>query len=189
MYQKGNHMSESNSIVIPSFDKTSRAIFNGASKVLKANERFGELVCAEMNKFIDAVRLALPGKVDQAACKAMQKTIMDSEIVKESTKETIVKRKTWVENAQGAQRALYFGIPFTTDLKNNPDYVLPWGKKSTPAEQKAGTVTTTTRAELDKTISKALAQARLIGLAEFAADMLDLALERLDGFKETVLDK
>jgi hypothetical protein len=182
-------MSESNSVVIPSFDKTSRAIFNGASKVLKANERFSELVCAEMNRFIDSVRVSLPGKVDQAACKAMQKTIMESEIVKESTKETIVKRKTWVENAQGAQRALYFGIPFTTDLKNNPDYVLPWGKKSTPAEQKAGTVTTTTRAELDKTLSKALAQARLIGLTEFAADMLDLALERLDGFTETVLDK
>jgi hypothetical protein len=182
-------MSESDSVVIPSFDKTSRAIFKGRQGLANAEKKFGELVGAEMTKYIDAVRLALPGKVDQAACKAMQKAIMESEIVKESTKETIVKRKTWVENAQGAMRALYFGIPFTTDLKNNPDYVLPWGKKSTPAEQKAGTVTTTTRAELDKTLSKALAQARLIGLTEFAADMLDLALERLDGFTETVLDK
>ena len=182
-------MSESNSVVIPSFDKTSRAIFKGASQLAKANDRFGELVCAEMNRFIDSVRLALPGKVDQAACKAMQKTIMESEIVKDSTKETIVKRKTWVENAQGAARALYFGVPFTTDIKNNPDYVLPWGKKSTPEQQKAGKVTSTTREDADKTLSKALAQYRLIGLTGFAADMLDLAIERLDGFTETVLDK
>ena len=54
---------------------------------------------------------------------------------------------------------------------------------------RAGTVTKTTRAELDKTLSKALAQARTLGLVDFAADMLDLALESLDGFKETVLDK
>ena len=34
-----------------------------------------------------------------------------------------------------------------------------------------------------------LAQARALGLTEFAADVLDLCLDSLDGFKETVLDK
>lgn len=57
------------------------------------------------------------------------------------------------------------------------------------SQARAGAVKTTTRADLDKTISKALAQARILGLAEFAADVLDLALESLEGFKETVLDK
>jgi hypothetical protein len=54
---------------------------------------------------------------------------------------------------------------------------------------KAGAATQTNRAELDKTISKALAQARAIGLTDFAAEMLDLCLDRLDNFKETVLAK
>ena len=49
-------------------------------------------------------------------------------------------------------------------------------------------VTKIDRAELDKTLSKALAQCRALGLSELAADILDLALERLDGFKETVLN-
>ena len=54
---------------------------------------------------------------------------------------------------------------------------------------RAGAVSKTTRADLDKTISKALAQARILNLTDFAADMLDLALESLSDFKETVLDK
>jgi hypothetical protein len=45
-------------------------------------------------------------------------------------------------------------------------------------------VTSTTREELDKTISKAIAQARILGLSEFSASMVDLAIESLDGFKE-----
>jgi hypothetical protein len=54
---------------------------------------------------------------------------------------------------------------------------------------KAGPVTSTTREAADKTLSKALAQYRALGLTEFAAGVLDLAIESLDGFKETVLDK
>jgi hypothetical protein len=38
---------------------------------------------------------------------------------------------------------------------------------------------------LDKTLSKAIAQARMLGLTEFAAQVLDVAIESLDGFKET----
>ena len=53
----------------------------------------------------------------------------------------------------------------------------------------AGASTQTTRTELDKTLSKALAQARAIGLTDFAADLLDMCLDRLDNFQETVLAK
>jgi hypothetical protein len=42
---------------------------------------------------------------------------------------------------------------------------------------------------LDKTLSKAMAQARLLGLTEFAAELVDLCVDCLDGFKETVLTK
>lgn len=52
-----------------------------------------------------------------------------------------------------------------------------------------GKVSTTTRKDLDKTLSKALAQARLLNLTDFAADLLDMCLDTLPEFKETVLDK
>ena len=76
------------------------------------------------------------------------------------------------------------GIPFQRDLNNKKEGA---GKKvSTP---NSGAVTSTTREALDKTLSKALGQARTLGLTEFAADILDLCIERLEGFKETVLSK
>ena len=55
--------------------------------------------------------------------------------------------------------------------------------------EKNGKVSTTTHKDLHKTLSKALAQARLLGLGEFVADLTDLCLDSLDDFKETVLDK
>lgn len=76
------------------------------------------------------------------------------------------------------------GVPFQRDLNNKKEGA---GEKvSTP---KAGKVTSTSRTDLDKTLSKALAQARMLGLTEFAATMLDHCIESLEGFKETVLDK
>jgi hypothetical protein len=75
------------------------------------------------------------------------------------------------------------GIPFQRDLVNKKSDAK---KDATP---KAGPVISTTRESLDKTLSKALGQARALGLTEFAATMLDHCIESLDGFKETVLDK
>lgn len=54
-----------------------------------------------------------------------------------------------------------------------------------PDTKKAGSVKTTDRAALDATICKALQQARLLGLTEFAAEILDICLESLEGFSET----
>ena len=75
------------------------------------------------------------------------------------------------------------GIPFQRDLNNKKD------AEPKTAEPKSGKVTSTSRTDLDKTLSKALAQARMLGLTEFAATMLDHCLDSLEGFKETVLDK
>jgi hypothetical protein len=54
---------------------------------------------------------------------------------------------------------------------------------------KNGKISTTTHKDLHKTLSKALAQARLLGLGDFVADLTDLCLEGLQDFKETILDK
>jgi len=76
------------------------------------------------------------------------------------------------------------GIPFQRDLNNKKEGA---GEKATTP--KSGKVISTTRAELDKTLSKALAQSRSLGLTEFAANVLDLCIDSLEGFTETVLDK
>jgi hypothetical protein len=77
-------------------------------------------------------------------------------------------------------------IPFSRDLVNAKSKEKADSAKAVP---KSGPITSTTREALDKTLSKALAQARALGLNEFAATMLDHCIESLDGFKETVLDK
>ena len=80
------------------------------------------------------------------------------------------------------------GIEFSRDLNNKKSEAKQEGeaKASTKA---SGAVQSTSRADLDKTLSKAMAQARLLGLLDFAADLVDLCQDRLDGFEETVLSK
>jgi len=81
------------------------------------------------------------------------------------------------------------GVPFQRDLNNKAK---PEGESTGEAKtstKASGAVQSTSRKDLDKTLSKALAQARLLGLLDFAADVLDLCQDRLDGFEETVLDK
>jgi len=87
--------------------------------------------------------------------------------------------------------AFNHNMPFARSLFNsyNADGSAKAPKEKGASEPKAGKVSVTTRAELDKTLSKALAQARILGLSEFAAEVLDICMESLDGFKETILDK
>jgi hypothetical protein len=80
------------------------------------------------------------------------------------------------------------GIPFSRTLAKDASDAKAAAKDTasdTPkAKAKAGKVSTTTRAELDKTITKVLQQARLLNLTDFAGDILDVCIDRLDGFKE-----
>jgi ribosomal protein S20 len=98
--------------------------------------------------------------------------------------------KGFVSKASGAQYQSAFWIAFEKGIEFQRDLV---NKKSddkkAESTPKAGKVTSTSRTDLDKTLSKALAQARMLGLTEFAATLLDHCIESLDGFKETVLDK
>jgi hypothetical protein len=82
------------------------------------------------------------------------------------------------------------GVPFQRDLNNKKDKTEGESTGEAKTNAKAsGAVQSTSRKDLDKTLSKALAQARLLGLLDFAADVLDLCQDRLDGFEETILDK
>jgi hypothetical protein len=77
------------------------------------------------------------------------------------------------------------GVPFSRSLINEKAATKKAeGASKATATPKAGKVESTTRAELDKTLSKAIKQARLLGLTEFAACVLDQCIESLDAFKE-----
>lgn len=172
-----------------SFNDRARAIGKAFAGFDKAQGKLTATVAREMQTYIDQWFIS-NGKSEQSV-KAMGQAIRDSQVVIDLVATGAMEKKTFTEYAQGAMRALHYGVPFSADLKNNPDMALPWGKagKGGTGSSKAGKVTTTTRADADKTLSKALAQYRALGLTEFAAGILDLALDSLDGFKETVLDK
>lgn len=79
------------------------------------------------------------------------------------------------------------GVPFQRDLNNKketPDNVGGGADKA-----KSGKVETTDIPALHKTLSKALAQARLLNQSIFAADLVDLITDTWPDFKETILSK
>lgn len=180
-------MSVQNTITI-SFDKFAVDIVKGFKGFDKAQTKLSTIVETTMQRFVDHVAVTI-GR-DEKACKALQKSIGDSQVVIDTVALKIMEKKTFTEYAQSAARALHFNVPFAASLKGDDTKKLPWSKKGqAQGAPKSGKVVVTDRAELDKTISKALAQCRALGLTELAADILDLALESLDGFKETVLTK
>jgi hypothetical protein len=82
------------------------------------------------------------------------------------------------------------GVPFQRDL-NNKKTTPEGGTGGTegPAKPTAGKVETTDIPALHKTLSKALAQARILNQSIFAADLVDLITDTWPEFKETVLSK
>ena len=175
-------------IVSVSFDNNARAIGKGFKSFDAAQDKLTAVINREMQAFTDQWFLA-NGK-GEASVKAMGKAIRESQVVIDLDAIGAVAKKTFTEYAQGAMRALHWGVPFSADLKNKPEYSLPWGKAGKGgAASPSGKVTSTSRTDLDKTLSKALAQARTLGLLEFAADLVDLCTDSLSEFKETVLDK
>ena len=91
--------------------------------------------------------------------------------------------------ASAAQYQSAFWIAFEKGIAFQRDLVNKKSDDKKDATAKAGKVTSTSRTELDKTLSKALAQARMLKLNEFAAEILDLCIESLDDFKEITSDK
>lgn len=166
-----------------SFNTQASNIIRGYKAFDKAGAALNAIVTRELQFYIDAHIVAGTAK-DEKGCKALQKGITQCEAVLNVVASGAMEKKTFTEYAQGAARAFYYGVPFAADLKNNPDYKLPWGKAGKGTTAKAGKVTSTTRESLDQTLSKAIEQARALGLTEFAAEVLDLALESLDGFAE-----
>ena len=80
------------------------------------------------------------------------------------------------------------GVPFNRNLANKKSA----DKKAETAKTesaKAGKVEVTTIAEMHKTLSKALAQARILNQTIFAGELVDFIIATYPEFKETVLSK
>jgi hypothetical protein len=166
---------------------------NLTSKVIKLFQGEGDTIAkirVEQDKAINAVLDAMTlacDKPKELFMKGNAKTNEARREVKEMF-DAIVSPTCSKSSAASYQSAFWIafeqGIAFQRDLNNKKENA---GEKS--SEPKSGKVTSTSRTDLDKTLSKALAQARMLGLTEFAADILDLCIESLDDFKETVLSK
>ena len=170
-------------VTVPSFTNAAKALGKAYESFDSATAKLSATVCATFTQYLDACTLAGVGKTEKEI-NAIGKAIRDNEIVAAFVESGAFERKTFTEYAQSAMRAYYHGVDFAPGLKNDKGMALPWGGAKSDKATKAGKVTTTTRAELDKTISKALEQARALGLLNFAAELVDLATESLDGFAE-----
>jgi hypothetical protein len=166
---------------------------NLTSKVIKLFQNEGDTIAkirVEQDKAINAVLDAMTLACDKPKELFMKGNAKTNEARREIKElfDAIVSPTCSKSSAASYQSAFWIafeqGIAFQRDLNNKKENA---GEKS--SQPKSGKVTSTSRTDLDKTLSKALAQARMLGLTEFAATLLDHCIESLDDFKETVLDK
>lgn len=170
-------------VSVPSFTTAAKALGKAYESFDQASAKLSATVCATFQQFLDACTVAGIGKTEKEVT-AIGKAIRENEVVAGFVASGAFERKTFTEYAQSAMRAYYHGVEFAPGLKNDKAMGLPWGGAKSDKTKTNGKVTTTSRAELDKTICKALEQARLLGLVNFAAELVDLAAESLDGFAE-----
>jgi calcineurin-like phosphoesterase len=175
------------SIKVLSFDHEANLIVRTLDKADQAYIKATGAIASIMQQYVD--HWFLTNGRDKASVKALGESIRNSQAVIDLAAKGACEKKTFTEYAQSAMRALHWNVPFEASLKNKPEFALPGGKAKTSDVGKAGPVTSITRDAADKTLSKALAQYRALGLTEFAANLLDVALDSLEGFKETILDK
>ena len=89
-----------------------------------------------------------------------------------------------ITDATRRNLATAFWMAFESGEPFNRSAVKDKSESKKDAKPTTGKVESTNRAALDKTLSKAIKQARLLGLTEFAAVLLDHCVESLDTFKE-----
>jgi hypothetical protein len=172
-------------IKAPAFDTYAKPLIKGFEAFDNATAKLSATVEMTFQAYIDVCAKAGVAR-DKAGVQSIGKAIRECETLKPYIESGAFEKSTFTNYAQSAMRAYYHEVPFAPSLFTNKEMGLPWGKTSGGASdaKTSGKVQSTSRAELDKTLSKALAQARLLGLTEFAANVLDLCLESLDDFKE-----
>jgi hypothetical protein len=165
---------------IPSFNKNASTIIAGYRKFDKASASFSQTLVMSFQQYIDACAIAGVSR-DRAGVTAIGKGMRDCQIIVDAQAVGYVD-KTFTEYVQSAMRAYFHNVPFAPSLKNDPAMKIP-GKDG--SVKSAGSVKTTSNEALYKTLRKALEQARILGLDEQAAGLLDFCLDTFTGFSET----
>jgi hypothetical protein len=171
--------------IIPSFENNAKAIIAAQAAADRVAVKTSDAISMAIQKHLDACAIAGVPR-DQQGVNMIGRGIRECQAFIDAVAVGFFERKTVTEYAQGAMRAYFHNVAFAASLKNDPTYKIP-AKDGTV--KSAGKSTTTTNAAFHKTLCKALQQARLLGLDEQAADLLDFCLEVFDGFSETDADK
>jgi hypothetical protein len=169
------------SAVVKSFEGEAKAI----AKARQAQDKAIQVALDAMVLAADKPKaLFLKGNAKTNPARGQIKAMFDA-----------IVEKGFISKSSGASYQTAFwiafeqGVPFQRDLNNKAKTEGESTGEAKTSTKASGAVQSTSRKDLDKTLSKALAQARLLGLLDFAADVLDLCQDRLDGFEETILDK
>ena len=166
---------------IEAFGKAHKLLVTTGAKIVAMQDKAIQLVLDTMVVNADKPRAEfLKGNARSNPAREQVKALFDALVEKE-----YIKAKSAAQYQTCFWLAFENGVPFSRSLVNEKAATKKAdGASKATAAPKAGKVESTTRAELDKTLSKAIKQARLLGLTEFAACMLDQCIESLDAFKE-----
>jgi hypothetical protein len=181
------HKATFSPVVNPSFGNAILKSFEGEAKAI---EKARAVQDSAIQKMMDAFVIAcdkpkpefMKGNAATNAARFQVKQVFDA-----LAEKNFISKSTAASYQSAFWIAFEQGIPFQRDLNN---------KKETPDNTGAGAdkptsgkVETTDIPALHKTLSKALAQARLLNQQLFAADLVDLITDTWPDFKETVLSK
>jgi len=174
-------------VIAPSFGTAVLKSFEGEAKLI---EKARIAQDAAIQKMQDAMLIAcdtdkalfMKGNAATNAARFQVKQVFDA-----IAEKGFISKSTAASYQSAFWIAFEQGIPFQRDLNNKKDKPENMG---TGAEKPAsGKVETTDIPALHKTLSKALAQARMLNQTIFAADLVDLITDTWPEFKETVLNK
>jgi hypothetical protein len=180
-------------IVSPSIvSKALQTIGNADAKLTKVKATIAAEQSKAFNMVLDAMVIAcdkpkalfLKGNAATNPARAQVKGMFDAAVEKGYlTKATAASYQTafWIAFEQGCA--------WSADLNNKKTADKQAGEKADTSTKASGKVETTDIPALHKTLSKALAQARILNQSMFVADLTDLIVDTWPDFKETVLTK
>jgi hypothetical protein len=166
---------------IAAFGKADKLAKETGAKIIAIQDKAVQLLLDDMVIKADKPKVEFAqGNACSNPARAEVKALFDALVEKE-----YIKAKSAAQYQSCFWHAFKTGVPFSRSLINEKAATKKAdGASKATATPKTGKVESTTRAELDKTLSKAIKQARLLKLTEFAACILDQCIESLDAFKE-----
>jgi len=185
--------SKSDVVIAPSFIPFGSKVVRAYQAFDLASVKMSGTIDATMRQYVDACVIEGLARTEDG-CKAIRKAIAvacdeGKGILATAVATGAIERKTLIEYGASAQRAFFHNVPWEAGLKNDPAFALPWGKAKATSDGvkaeavKAGKVQTTTVKELQETLMKAIEQARMLQMRDFANELGGFAGNYLDGFK------